>query len=145
MLCKTFAMDAVSHYKYVVVFSRCQGKLLLSRHRQRTTWETQGGHVEKGESTLEAARRELWEESGATGFSLTPLFGYWAADDESDPGANGAVFLAEISQLGPLPESEMAETRLFDGLPANLTYPDIAADLWRRICGEGYWDGMGVK
>ena len=51
--------------KYVVVFSRFQGRLLLSRHRDRSTWETQGGHVEPGESPWEAARRELWEESGA--------------------------------------------------------------------------------
>ena len=66
--------------KYVVVFSRYEGKLLLSRHRDRDTWETQGGHIEPGESPEDAAKRELWEESGAVDFTLEPLCMYWAED-----------------------------------------------------------------
>ena len=64
--------------KYVVIFSRYQGKLLLSRHKGRDTWETQGGHIEQGESPEDAAKRELWEESGALKFTLEPMFMYWA-------------------------------------------------------------------
>ena len=63
--CRVYDWDESGSHKYVVVFSRYQGKLLLSRHRSRTTWETQGGHIEPGESPTDAARRELWEESGA--------------------------------------------------------------------------------
>ena len=90
-------------------------------------------------SPEEAARRELWEESGAESFTLQPVCGYWAADDEWDKGAVGMVFLAEIRGLGPLPEKEMAETRLFDALPENLTYPDITPRLWERLAGSGLW------
>ena len=43
-------MEETGDYKYVVVFSRYQGRLLLSRHKERRTWETQGGHVEPGET-----------------------------------------------------------------------------------------------
>lgn len=42
----------------------------------------------------------------------------------------GAVFLAEITRLGPLPESEMAEVRAFDALPGNVTYPAITPYLY---------------
>lgn len=124
--------------KYVVVLSRYEGKLLLSRHRERSTWETQGGHIEPGESSMEAARRELWEESGAVEFTLEPLFHYHAhsADDPQDPGANGAVFFADITRLGPIPESEMAEVKAFDSLPENLTYPGITPHLFRRARGK---------
>ena len=124
--------------KYVVVFSRFQGRLLLSRHRDRSTWETQGGHVEPGESPWEAARRELWEESGAEEFTLEPLFHYHArlAADPQDPGAAGAVFFAEIARLGPLPESEMAQVKAFDSLPENITYPGITPRLYQRIQGR---------
>lgn len=42
----------------------------------------------------------------------------------------GAVFFAEIETLGSLPESEMAQTALFDSLPENLTYPAITPKLF---------------
>ena len=128
-------LNSLGVYKYVVILSRYRGKLLLSRHRQRTTWETQGGHIEPGESPLEAARRELYEESGAMDFSLTPLFDYRAWDEHS--AANGMIFLAEIRTLGDLPQSEMDEVRLFDDLPHNLTYPGITPVLYSNAKMRG--------
>ena len=122
--------------KYVVVFSRYQGKLLLSRHKDRDTWETQGGHIEPGESPEAAARRELWEESGAEDFSIEPLCMYWAEDrvgGKPYKGAWGAIFFADINTLGPIPESEMAEVKQFDTLPENVTYPHITPHLYERV------------
>ena len=46
---------------------------MLGRHRERDTWEMQGGHIEANETPLEAARRELYEESGALEFIMQPL------------------------------------------------------------------------
>lgn len=129
MTCNTYGLGTLEHYKFVVIFSEFQGKLLLSRHRARTTWETQGGHIEPGETPLEAAKRELYEESGAADFDITPLCDYRAGDQQS--GANGMVFTAVIKALKPLPESEMAEIRQFDTLPENITYPAITPVLYR--------------
>ena len=39
---------------------------------------------------------------------------------------------AEILELGPLPESEMAEVRTFDALPENITYPAITPVLFQE-------------
>ena len=126
--CIIHPLNTFSDRKFVVVLSHMDGKILLSRHRQRTTWETQGGHIEPGETPLEAAKRELWEESGAVEYSIKPLFDYWAEDDIG--GAAGAVFRAEITKLGPIPESEMEEVRLFEELPENVTYPHITPILF---------------
>ena len=126
MECRIHPLNSLGGYKYVVVLSRMDGRLLLSRHRERSTWETQGGHIEPGETPLEAARRELYEESGATEFDIKPAFDYSFGD------GRGMAFVAEVRALGPLPEgSEMAETRLFDALPENLTYPAITPHLFR--------------
>lgn len=100
------------------------------------TWETQGGHIEPGESCEQAARRELFEESGACRYALRPLCDYRAWDEQTGAGANGQVFAARIAELGPMPESEMAETRCFDALPDNLTYPAITPVLFERLWAE---------
>ena len=108
-------------YKYVVVCSNYEGKWLFSRHKERTTWETQGGHVEAGEMPMEAARRELYEESGVTNADL-----YEVCDYKGFRGPRfsyGMVFLAVVHEIGELPESEMQEISLFDKMPENLTYP----------------------
>ena len=103
---------------------------MLSRHRDRNTWETQGGHVEAGETPLEAAKRELYEESGALEYDIQALCDYRAWDETTGEGATGMVFKADIHRLGDIPQSEMAEVRLFDRLPANLTYPAITPNLF---------------
>lgn len=126
--CEVFPANTLGEYKFVVILSHVDGKYLLSRHRARTTWETQGGHIEPGETPLEAAKRELWEESGALEYTIEPLCDYRAADDLGS--AAGAVFRAEITKLGSLPESEIGETRLFETVPENLTYPHIAPALF---------------
>lgn len=130
MECKIYPLNSLKAYKFVVILSRYRGQILLSKHRLRATWESQGGHIEPGETPLEAAKRELYEESGALEYRITPAFDYRAWDEAS--AANGMVFLAEIDTLGPLPESEMERTACFDALPPNLTYPGIAPVLFRR-------------
>lgn len=80
MICKVFEREKLKNYKYVVILSQYNGKLLLSRHKARKTWETQGGHIENGETPLDAAKRELYEESGAIQYSITPFCDYWAGD-----------------------------------------------------------------
>lgn len=127
--CEVYPLDGLSDYRFIVTLSRYQDKILLSQHKKRATWETQGGHIEPGETPEEAARRELYEESGATDFTLTPLFDYRAGDEKDS--SNGRVFFADIRTLSALPESEMARTCTFDCLPENLTYPAITPVLFR--------------
>lgn len=133
MICKTFDLGELEHYKYVVVLSFYDGQIVLSRHKDRTTWETQGGHIEPGETPLEAARRELYEESGAGEFDIEPLCDYWAGNPETNVGAAGVVFVARIREFADIPaESEMAEIKLFETLPESLTYKAITPMLFEK-------------
>lgn len=137
-------LDAIpeGHVTFVVLLARYQGKWVYVRHKERTTWEIPGGHREPGEWLTDSAERELFEETGATVFTLDPLFDYEvdrsgkalpsplappypAAYFQPSTRTFGRLYLAEIRELGPLPEFEIAEVRLFDDLPESLTYPSI--------------------
>ena len=128
--CKIYPLGTLKTYKYVVVCSRYEGQWLMSRHKKRDTWETQGGHIEPGETPKMAAQRELYEESGVEDAVLYPVCDYYGYDSQSH--SNGVVFLAEIRHLGALPESEMKEVRLFRILPEELTYPDVSPRLYEE-------------
>lgn len=133
MTCNVYPLNHFDSYKYVVILSEYQGKILLSRHKRRSTWETQGGHIEAGETPLDAAKRELYEESGALDYSIEPLCDYWAGVEGTDDWATGVVFHAVIHSLGQMPESEMAEISCFDQLPNELTYPAITPVLFHYL------------
>lgn len=127
--CTVHPLGTFTDQKFVVILSHMNGKYLLSRHKDRVTWETQGGHIEAGETPLEAAKRELWEESGAVEYKMEPLCDYWASDDIG--WATGVVFRAEITKLEAIPaESEMAQVQLFDTLPDEFTYTYITSVLF---------------
>ena len=128
--CTIHPLASLEDYIFVVVCSRYRGQWLLSRHKKRETWETQGGHIEPGETPLRAAVRELYEESGVSDASLYPVCDYHGYDAHGS--ANGVVFLADIRSTGTLPESEMSEIRLFAELPAELTYPNVTPKLMQE-------------
>jgi 8-oxo-dGTP diphosphatase len=44
---------------YSVISAKFGNNWIFVRHHKRTTWEIAGGHIEKGETSHEAACREL--------------------------------------------------------------------------------------
>jgi 8-oxo-dGTP diphosphatase len=68
----------------VAIFCRNGGAILLVHHRRLGTWLPVGGELEPGETPLEAARRELLEETGLEG-----LFPPGLGVDGTPPGLVG--------------------------------------------------------
>lgn len=145
MRCQVYELNYLKDNKYVVVLSEHDGKIVLSRHKNRTTWETQGGHIEANETPLDAAKRELFEESGAIEYDIKPLCDYRAWNEETGHGANGVVFHAVIHEFGAMPESEMAEIREFTVLPEKLTYPAITPVLFTHLARKPQFHYMKLK
>lgn len=124
-------------HKYAVIIARHGEKLLWCRHRLRATWEIPGGHVEPGETALEAASRELKEETGATDFSLSPICWYSAFPTDSEPHSLGLLCMADVRAFGEL-NNEIAEMQAFDTPPAALTHPNIQPALMAEARRRGF-------
>jgi 8-oxo-dGTP diphosphatase len=120
-----------SKLTYSVISARYKNSWIFVRHHKRTTWEIAGGHIEKGETSFEAAGRELMEESGAVKFNLECIATYSVTMDRETGW--GRLYLAEVFEIGPIPDiSEIAEIVLSDQLPEKLTHPDIQPHLFNR-------------
>ena len=114
--------------EYAVISAKYEGKWIFCRHKKRRTWEIPGGHREAGESIEASAHRELYEETGALAYDLTPICGYSASDGTGI--GYGMLYFAEVTSLGEIPsEFEIGEICLCDEIPQELTYPEIQGAL----------------
>lgn len=123
---KIHPFGKLKDYFCVDIMALYKDKWIFCRHKERDTWENPGGHIEPGEAPLDAAKRELYEETGAAGFDIEPLCDYYI-NGEIDGRyfkGNVQVYFATIHTLGELPpDSEMERIEFFDLFPENLTFP----------------------
>lgn len=115
--------------RFAVIVARHRGKWVFCKHRERDTYELPGGHREPGEGILEAARRELQEETGAAAFSIHPVCVYSVIGknrvNESGEECFGMLYTAEIETFQGQLHSEMERVLLLEQLPTRWTYPEI--------------------
>lgn len=117
--------------KFAVIAARYKNQWIYCRHRERNTFEIPGGHREVGETIIETAKRELYEETGAIDFELEEITVYSVVNDNIE--TFGMLFFTEVKELGVLPDLEIEEIQLFDEMPETLTYPLIQPLLIEKV------------
>jgi len=131
--------------KFAVIVSKHKNQWVYCKHKERTTFEVPGGHRDNGEDILTAAKRELFEETGAIVYDIYPVCVYSVKNTINKEAQNhkvkqglgdesyGMLYFADIKEFGPMPDTEMEKVVLFDSLPESLTYPHIQPKLISKV------------
>ena len=136
-----------SMLKFAVIIARHNGKWVFCKHKERNTWEAPGGHREAGEDILETAKRELYEETGAITFEITPICIYSVTAPDNFDGREtfGKLFFADIHTFEKELHSEIEKIAIMDELPINWTYPEIQPKLLEEARKRGFLPKKEVK
>lgn len=103
----------------VLVFALCDSRFVVADISERG-WCIPSGRLHSGETPEEAARREAWEESGATLGALRPLGHFLLTETETGEAQQAFAFLARARRLAPVPpgtESRGVRLLSLDELP----------------------------
>lgn len=121
--------------RFAVIVTRTEGHWVFCKHKERNTLEVPRGHREPGEDILETAKRELYEETGATDFSIEPVCVYsvivpWNFDGQE---TFGMLYYADVKAFEKELHSEIERIVIQDELPTSWTYPDIQPYLMQEL------------
>ncbi len=90
-----------------------------------------------GETIDETARRELYEETGATDFDLFPVCVYSVAaaydNGKEEEETMGMLYTAEVREFETELHSEIEKILITEELPQDWTYPEIQPRLIREM------------
>lgn len=127
-----------SKLKFAVIISKSDSKWVLCKHWGRNDLEIPGGMREDGETIVETARRELYEETGAIQFDIEKQFVYSTKSSNHYNGeeAFGMVFFAQIYKFETNLHFEIEKVLFLDSFPENMAYssvqPEILKEFFRR-------------
>lgn len=128
--------------KFAVIISKTNGKWVFCKHKERDTFEVPGGHREPGETIIDTAKRELWEETGAVDFEMRPVCVYSVkgktrVNENISDESFGMLLVADIYSFEEIC-SEIEKIIICDELVKDWTYPLIQPKLIEEAMKRGY-------
>lgn len=125
--------------KFAVIIAKHNEKWVFCKHKERNTYEMPGGHREIGEQIIETAKRELYEETGALDFDITPICVYSVTAPDNFDGKEtfGMFFYADIKTFEKELHSEIEKIIITEKLVDNWTYVHIHPKLIEEAIQRG--------
>jgi 8-oxo-dGTP pyrophosphatase MutT (NUDIX family) len=128
--------------KFAVIISKSDNKWVFCKHKERNTFEVSGGHREHGESILDTAKRELYEETGAVVYKIEPVCIYSVIGktrvNDTGEESYGMLYFAKITEFESQLHSEIEKVFKLDELPTEWTYPLIQPKLIKEAERRGF-------
>lgn len=128
--------------KFAVIISKSDNKWVICKHKERNTFEVPGGHREQGESILDTAKRELYEETGAIAYTIEPVCIYSVIGktrvNDTGEESYGMLYFAKITEFESQLHSEIEKVFKLDELPTEWTYPLIMPKLIKEAERRGF-------
>jgi 8-oxo-dGTP diphosphatase len=133
-LFEVYPLSDITKFKieYVSIFSQYQNKWVICHLKNTDKWDCPGGKIEFNERSLQAAMRELFEETGTVEADFLPLFIYCI---NSDKGLTyGIQYFSEIVELEDLPDYEMDKIEFHHQIPfEKLKTPEVHKKLFTYV------------
>ena len=126
--------------KFAVIIAKSDNKWVFCKHQKRNTYEIPGGHREPGELIDDTAKRELYEETGATEYTLKRVCVYSVTAPDNFNGAEtfGMLYFADILSFEKELHNEIEKIIITDRLVKDWTYPLIQPKLIEEAHRRGY-------
>lgn len=126
--------------RHVLVIAKFNGKWLLTEHRERGL-EFPGGKAETGESLAEAAKREVYEETGGIIERLEWFAEYLV---QSEPPFSKTVFTGTVAAIDEIGLMETNGAVLLNRIEPDRTYSFLMKDegmkeIMERVNLDGKW------
>ncbi|WP_195576589.1 NUDIX domain-containing protein [Paenibacillus sp. 1001270B_150601_E10] len=116
---------------FAVLLTTYNNRYVMIKNRDRGGWEIPGGRREAGESIVQTACRELYEETGAVHFKAAP-FGVFPFND-----TYGMAFAVEVIDIqDTLPANEIEDIQYVKDLPDLINFHDLVhsmLDRWNQM------------